>query len=91
MNLGLLGISPCCPGSIAQVHSVSRKKVRVFAFIRNIGGPEILIVLVVVLLLFGAKKLPGLARSVGASAKEFKKGVDEGADESSSDSEDSSV
>ncbi len=62
-----------------------------FAFIRNIGGPEILIVLVVVLLLFGAKKLPGLARSVGASAKEFKKGVDEGADDGATDSEDSSV
>ncbi len=62
-----------------------------FAFIRNIGGPEILIVLVVVLLLFGAKKLPGLARSVGASAKEFKKGVEEGADDGAADSEDSSV
>ena len=46
--------------------------------LRNIGGPEILIVLVVVLLLFGAKKLPELARSIGASAKEFKKGAEEG-------------
>lgn len=51
------------------------------AFIRNIGGPEILIILVVVLLLFGAKKLPDLARSIGASAKEFKKGVEDGAGE----------
>ena len=51
------------------------------AFIRNIGGPEILIILVVVMFFFGAKKLPELARSVGASAKEFKKGLDEGADE----------
>lgn len=49
-----------------------------FAFIKNIGGPELLIILVVVLLLFGASKLPNLARSLGASAKEFKKGVDEG-------------
>jgi sec-independent protein translocase protein TatA len=39
----------------------------------------LLIILVVVLLLFGAAKLPGLARSLGASAKEFRKGVDEGA------------
>ncbi len=85
------GHSPSCSGSVSEVHSLSRKKVRVFAFIRNIGGPEILIVLVVVLLLFGAKKLPGLARSIGASAKEFKKGVEEGADESSTDSEESSV
>ncbi len=42
------------------------------------GGPELIIVLVVVLLLFGAKKLPDLARSLGASAKEFRKGIEEG-------------
>ena len=60
-----------------------------FAFIKNLGGPELLIILVVVLLLFGASKLPGLARSIGASTKEFKKGVEEGIpdDEASSDSE----
>lgn len=74
-----------------QVHSPTRRKVRVFAFIRNIGGPELLIVLVVILLLFGAKKLPGLARSVGASAREFKKGVDEGSDEAADDNENTSV
>ena len=61
------------------------------AFIRNIGGPEILIILVVVLLLFGAKKLPDLARSIGASAKEFKKGVENGADEDEDQSEDTTV
>jgi len=54
------------------------------AFIRNIGGPEVLIVLVVVLLLFGAAKLPQLARSLGASAKEFRKGVEEGAEDNES-------
>jgi sec-independent protein translocase protein TatA len=47
----------------------------------RIGAPELLIILVVVLLLFGAAKLPGLARSLGASAKEFRKGIDEGADD----------
>ena len=56
----------------------SERRPVLFAFIRNIGGPELLIILVVVLLLFGAAKLPSLARSIGASAKEFKKGVDEG-------------
>jgi len=56
-----------------------------FAFIKNIGGPELLIILVVVLLLFGASKLPGLARSLGASAKEFKKGVEEGVDDDAGD------
>jgi len=59
--------------------------------LRNIGGPEILIVLVVVMFLFGAKKLPELARSIGASAKEFKKGVEDGADEDESSSEDTTV
>jgi sec-independent protein translocase protein TatA len=37
-----------------------------------------LIVLLIVLLIFGARKLPDLARSLGASAKEFRKGVSEG-------------
>lgn len=41
-------------------------------------GQELIIILLVVLLLFGARKLPELARSLGASAKEFRKGVAEG-------------
>jgi len=44
----------------------------------NIGWPEILLVLLVVLLLFGAKRLPDLARSLGKSLREFKKGREEG-------------
>lgn len=40
---------------------------------------ELLIILVVILLLFGAKRLPELARSLGNSLGEFKKGRDEGA------------
>jgi len=48
---------------------------------RNINGPELLILLVVVLLLFGARKLPGLARSLGSSAKEFRKGLKDGVEE----------
>jgi sec-independent protein translocase protein TatA len=61
------------------------------AFLQNIRGPELIIILVVVLLLFGATKLPQLARSLGASAKEFKKGVEEGVEEDEADAEDSSV
>ncbi|GAA1832082.1 hypothetical protein GCM10009836_07690 [Pseudonocardia ailaonensis] len=38
----------------------------------NLGGWEIVILVVVVLLLFGAKKLPDMARSVGQSARIFK-------------------
>jgi len=44
----------------------------------NIGWPEILLILLVVLLLFGAKRLPDLARSLGKSLREFKKGREEG-------------
>jgi len=47
----------------------------------SIGAPELIIVLLVVLLLFGSTKLPKLARSIGEASKEFKKGVDEGAKE----------
>jgi sec-independent protein translocase protein TatA len=48
----------------------------------SIGAPELIIVLLVVLLLFGSTKLPKLARSIGEASKEFKKGVSEGAGES---------
>lgn len=44
-----------------------------------IRGQEWLIVLLIVLLIFGARKLPDLARSLGSSAKEFRKGLEEGA------------
>lgn len=47
----------------------------------RIGAPELIIVLVVVLVFFGARKLPELARSLGASAKEFRKGIAEGSSE----------
>jgi TatA/E family protein of Tat protein translocase len=43
------------------------------AFIEGIGGPELMMVLFVVLLLFGADRLPELARGVGKSMREFKK------------------
>lgn len=47
----------------------------------RIGAPELIIILVVLLLLFGARKLPDLARSLGASAKEFRKGIQQGSEE----------
>ena len=51
----------------------------------KISGMEGLVILVVVVLLFGARKLPGLARSLGASAKEFRKGIDEGSSDDVTD------
>jgi sec-independent protein translocase protein TatA len=47
----------------------------------NVGAPELIIILLIVLLIFGGAKLPKLARSMGQASKEFKKGVAEGADD----------
>lgn len=47
------------------------------AFLQNINGPEILLIFLVVLLLFGAKRLPELFRSFGKSIREFKKATSE--------------
>lgn len=41
----------------------------------NFGLTEILIILVIVLILFGAKRIPDLAKSLGSSIKDFKKGL----------------
>jgi sec-independent protein translocase protein TatA len=51
------------------------------AIFQQIGVPEILLILAVLLLLFGARKLPELARSMGRSTKEFKQGMREGAED----------
>ena len=47
----------------------------------GLGAPELVIILIIVLLVFGGAKLPKLARSLGEAQKEFKKGVREGANE----------
>ena len=43
----------------------------------NLGAPELMIILLVVLLLFGGAKLPQLARSLGQAKKEFQEGAAE--------------
>ncbi len=43
----------------------------------SLGAPELLIILAVVMLLFGARKVPDLARSLGQAQREFKAGSDE--------------
>lgn len=57
----------------------------------GLGWGEAVIVLVVLLVLFGAKRLPELARSLGSSVKELQKGMEEGlVDEESDDAEEAS-
>ena len=41
----------------------------------SIGAPELLIVLVIVLLIFGPKRLPGLGRQLGSGMREFKDSI----------------
>jgi sec-independent protein translocase protein TatA len=47
------------------------------ASILNLVGPDMMVVLLIVLLLFGAKKLPELARGMGRAVKEFSAARDE--------------
>ncbi len=50
----------------------------------GLGYQELLLILLIVLILFGAQRLPDLARSLGSSVKEFKKGVFDVKDEGTS-------
>lgn len=43
------------------------------AFIEGIGGPELLLIMFIVLMLFGANRLPELAKGMGKAVREFKK------------------
>ena len=47
----------------------------------NLAGPDLIVILLIILVLFGAKKLPELARGMGQAVKEFQKAKDEFNDE----------
>ncbi len=49
----------------------------IFFAIGGLGTPELLVIAVVIFLLFGATRLPQLAKSLGQSKRAFKEGLDE--------------
>ena len=53
----------------------------VIASFMNLAGPDLIVILLIILVLFGAKKLPELARGMGQAVKEFQKAKDEFSDE----------
>lgn len=46
-------------------------------FLNNLGAPEILLIALVVLLLFGGKKIPELMRGIGKGVRSFKEGIND--------------
>ena len=51
------------------------------ASLMNFGGPDLILLLLIILVLFGAKKLPELAKGMGSAIKEFQKAKNEFSDE----------
>jgi sec-independent protein translocase protein TatA len=49
----------------------------IIAGLLNFAGPDMIVILLIVVLLFGAKKLPELARGMGRAVKEFNEARDE--------------
>jgi sec-independent protein translocase protein TatA len=56
----------------------------------NLGFPELIIIMVVILLLFGAKRIPEIAGSMGKGIREFKKNINDATREVTSDPVDTS-
>lgn len=52
-------------------------QLNLLASLMNFGGPDLIVILLIVLVLFGAKKLPDLAKGMGQAMREFHKAKDE--------------
>jgi sec-independent protein translocase protein TatA len=68
---------PCNSEKRSDVES----EMSLLASFMNLAGPDLIVILLIVLVLFGAKKLPELARGMGQAVKEFQKAKDEFNDE----------
>ncbi len=56
-----------------------------YGFLPSIGVTELVLILGIVVILFGANKLPGLGKAIGTSIKEFKSSVKDASDEEPTD------
>ena len=56
-----------------------------YAALLDLGTPQLVLILVIILLLFGSKKLPELSRSLGSSVQELSKGMNSIEDEAEKD------
>lgn len=56
-------------------------------FLGNVGAPEIIIIALIVLLIFGGKKIPELMKGLGKGVKSFKDGIKETDDEKKKDTD----
>src|ERR1700745_1532335 len=57
------------------------ERMSLIASFMNLAGPDLVVILLIILVLFGAKKLPELARGMGTAIREFQKAKDEFSDE----------
>ena len=49
----------------------------ILLFLQNLGTTEIIIIFVIILLLFGAKRIPGLMKGIGKGIRSFKEGMND--------------
>src|SRR6059036_422942 len=73
----------CVPNYLATSGNglMLKSLMSLLASFMNLAGPDLIIILLIILVLFGAKKLPELARGMGQAVREFQKAKDEFSDE----------
>ena len=79
------GTAAMCPAYRGRPMTRPAREQRGILGVMDVGVPELLIVLAAVLLVFGSKKVPELARSLGRATKEFKRGTQDDDEEAKPD------